>query len=126
MTYVPSTAQVTLLALGCASCGSSMPVTGPSPIAPQRTVWGSVQNTAFQPIAGAQVAIVGTSLSTMTGGNGRYELTGSMASPTTVRVTKEGYVVQTRTAGWQTCTLGTSSCGDPHTDADDLCTGCAR
>ncbi len=97
---------VLLMPVACASCGSS-----PSaPLPPQRIVSGSVQDASFRPIAGAQVAIVGTTLSTVTSANGSYELMGGIASPLTVRVAKEGYVTETRAADWPTCTTppGTS------------------
>ena len=94
---------VPLLALACASCGSGNPITGPSaPLPPQRIVSGSVQDATFRPIAGAQVVIVGTTLSTVTSANGSYELMGGIASPVTVRVAKEGYMAQTRTFNWPT------------------------
>ena len=65
---------VLLVTVACASCGSSNPITGPAvPLPPQRTVWGSVQDTAFRRIAGAQIAVVGTSLSTVTGAGVRVE-----------------------------------------------------
>ena len=87
---------VVLVALTGASCGS-----GPtSPIGTQRTVSGWVQDTAFRRIAGVQVAIVGTNLSTVTGADGSYELTGHMTDLAVVRVAKEGYAPQTRATGW--------------------------
>jgi len=63
-------------------------------------VWGWVQDTAFRRIAGVHIAIVGTTLSTVAGADGSYELTGNIASPTMVRVAKEGYVTETRAASW--------------------------
>ena len=102
---------VLLVTVACASCGSSNPITGPAvPLPPQRTVSGSVQDATFRPIAGAQVAIVGTMLSTVTGADGSYELMGGIASPVTVRVAKDGYATETRAADWPTCTTppGTS------------------
>jgi hypothetical protein len=74
---------------------------GPTEVLPQRTVWGRVEDTAYGRIAGAQIAVDGTSLSTVTRADGYYELRGGIASPTTVRVAKEGYVAQTRAVNWQ-------------------------
>ena len=95
---------VLLVAVACAACGSGNLITGPSAEPPQRSVAGVVQDASFRPIAGAQVAIVGTGLSTVTGADGSFELTGGIASPLTVRVAKEGYVTETRAADWPTCT----------------------
>jgi hypothetical protein len=102
---------VLLAALASASCGSSNP-SGPSADSPQRTVSGSVQDAAFRPLAGAQVAIVGTRLSTVTGADGRFELTGGIPSPLTVRAAREGYVTETRAFDWPPCTTlpGSAQC----------------
>ena len=102
--HLRCSALVLLVALTGASCGESRLPTAPSTIGPQRTVAGSVQDASFRPIAGAQVAIVGTGLSTVTGADGSFELTGGISSPLTVRVAKEGYVPETRAADWPTCT----------------------
>jgi hypothetical protein len=48
-----------------------------------------------------RIAIVGTSLSTVTGDDGRYELTGGMGIPTMVLASKEGYVAKTSWFIWQ-------------------------
>ena len=97
-------ALVLLVAVACAACGSGNLITGPSAEPPQRSVAGSVQDASFRPIAGALVAIVGTGLSTLTGADGSFELTGGISSPVTLRVAKEGYVTETRAADWPTCT----------------------
>ena len=94
---------VLLAALASAFCGSSNP-SGPSADPPQRTVAGSVQDATFRPIAGAQVAIVGTRLSTVTGADGSFELMGGISSPVTVRVAKAGYSTETLASEWPTCT----------------------
>ena len=106
MIHLSHVARVVLVALACTSCGASNGITGPttdpSQVPPQRTVWGWVQDSAFRRISGAQIAVVGTGLSTVTGADGSYELTGGIASPVTVRVAKEGYITQTRTFNWPT------------------------
>ena len=101
-----------LVASACVSCGSSNPITGPSADPPQRTVSGSVQDAAFRALAGAQVAIVGTRLSTVTGADGSFQLRGGISSPLTVRVGKEGYVTETRAVDWPPCTTlpGSAQC----------------
>jgi hypothetical protein len=86
---------------------------GPSPIpveTPQRTVSGGVQSTAVEPLTGAQVAIVGTGLSTMTDGGGRFELKGDIDNAATVQVAKDGFISQTRPALWTACAPGTDPC----------------
>ena len=73
-----------------------------------------MRNDVFQPVAGAQVAIVGTRLSTLTADDGGFELTGGIRLPATVRVTKEGYAAEMRAAaGWPVCGPGNSFPCDP-------------
>lgn len=117
MIHLLRTGRVVLMALACASCGSSNPITGPdlrqqTVSGPQRTVSGSVQDAAFRPLAGAQVAIVGTRLSTVTSADGRFELTGGISSPLTVRAAKEGYLTETQAFDWPPCTIlpGSAQC----------------
>ena len=102
---------VLLAALASAFCGSSNP-SGPSADPRHRTVSGSVQDATFRPIAGAQVAIVGTTLSTVTGADGSFELTGDISSPLAVRAAKEGYITETRALNWPPCTTppGSTQC----------------
>src|SRR5688572_14279181 len=104
MIHLLRTARVVLVALACASCGSSNRITSPSTdpqdVLPLRTLTGVVSDAVSRPIAGVRIAIVGTSLSTVTGDDGRYELTGGMGVPTTVLVTKEGYAAETHTVIW--------------------------
>jgi hypothetical protein len=69
-----------------------------------------VANTAVSPVADARVAIVNTSLSTLTDALGRFDLKGNISSTATVQVTKDGYVAQTREAAWTACLPGVSPC----------------
>ena len=79
-----------LAAIGI-SCGGSDPEgggsrrigIGPSEVsetAAQQTISGSVSNTAFEPISGAQVTVAGSSLSTVTDVAGRFELSGNFGT----------------------------------------------
>jgi hypothetical protein len=107
MIHLLRTSRLVLVVLMCASCGSSNPWTGPdggqAENLPQRWVSGWVRDTAFRPIAGAQVAIVGTGPSTVTGTDGSFKLTGGIANAVTLRVAKEGYITQTLALDWPPC-----------------------
>jgi hypothetical protein len=83
------------------SCGDKcLTCPGDSRQAPQRTIAGLVKDAVFEPIAGAQVAVVGSRLSTLTAADGSFELTGGITTPASVRVTKDGYASETRAAAW--------------------------
>ncbi len=100
---------VFMLAVGAIGCRDSI---DPSPVSPSveaspNQVYpvqsAGVADTAFQPIAGAEVEIVsgpqaGTSL--FTDENGRIQLTGMFLSTDTFRASKEGYGSVTRGFTW--------------------------
>jgi len=124
MKPLPRATFVLVLALTAISCGGTDPENhrsripfGPSEIpgtTPQRIVSGTVQNKLFEPIAGAQVAIVGTSLSTVTDSAGRFELQGNIDSAVTVQAAKDGYIPQTQEPIWRACPSGTDPCLHAH------------
>jgi hypothetical protein len=69
----------------------------------QRRVSGLVTDTASEPVAGVQVSIAGTALSTTTDAAGWFELKGDMDIGATVQVSKDGYVPQARQPQWTAC-----------------------
>jgi hypothetical protein len=81
---------------------------------PQQTVAGVVQNTAFQFVAGARIAIAGTSLSTVTDAAGRFQLTGNIDPTAPVQVEKDGYLSQSREASWVACAATPAPCRQGH------------
>ena len=113
MMCLPRVAFVLGVAVTSVSCGGtdleggrSRTPLGPSPIpdnAPQQVVTGFVRNTVSELIAGAQVSIVGTSLSTVTDAAGRYDLRGNIDIVATVQVAKDGYISQTREVTLTAC-----------------------
>jgi hypothetical protein len=119
MIPLPRVVFILVLAVTGISCGGTDPEgdrfrtpVGPSPIpgnAPQHVVSGLVQNRVFEPIPGAQVSIVGTSLSTVTDAAGRYDLRGNIESVVTVQAVKDGYISQTREVTLTACP-GTPPC----------------
>jgi len=102
-----------LVVLAASACGSSSPSwPSPVPTGSGPVISGVVRDAAQAPIPGARLEVVDgkhAGLSTHTDNLGIYTLTGPFDSPTTVRVTKAGYVTATQT--WS-CTR--SSCNrDP-------------
>src|SRR3954468_17781122 len=62
------------------------------------TVRGTVlDSTSQQPVAGAQVSLVGTNRTTSTDASGVYRFTGVSAGPATVRVQRIGFAQRTAT-----------------------------
>ena len=74
-------------------------VTGsPTPTGPPGTVTGIVTNALTgQPIAGATVRVDGSSVSTTTGTDGRFILTGAPSGPRVLRTSANGFITETRT-----------------------------
>ena len=102
---------VTLIAasLGCGGEGSpsapsALPGPQPAPAAAAavlRPLFGYVSDTAFRSVAGASVEVVSgqhAGLVTMSDASGRFSFDQDVASPSTVRATKDGYAVGTRTS----------------------------
>ena len=102
-----------LLALAASNCGSA---TTSSPTAPTdttaslpsgvRTIWGWVFDTAYRPVAGAQLLILDGPLantSVLTGPDGDFKVAGntSTVGSVSVRVSKEGMTPRTVTLMWQ-------------------------
>ena len=66
-----------------------------------RPLFGYVSDTAFRSVAGASVEVVSgqhAGLVTVSDASGRFSFDQDVASPSTVRATKDGYAVGTRTS----------------------------
>ena len=68
--------------------------------APGRIVGRVVDSQQGNPIAGAQVEVIGTTLTTTTALDGRYAVAGVPAGPTSVRVRMIGFAPKLVTGWW--------------------------
>jgi hypothetical protein len=123
MPHPSHTTSVLALVVTAIACGGTdppherIPLPDPSSLSDsvrQQTVAGSVQNTAFESIAGARITIAGTSLSAVTDAGGRFQLQGSIDPKATIQVAKEGYVTQSREVSWVACVATPEPCRQGH------------
>lgn len=68
----------------------------PSGLLAQATVQGTVTDEGGEPLVGAQVRVVGTDQGAVTGGDGRYQITGIPTGPVELEAIFLGYRSQTR------------------------------
>jgi hypothetical protein len=88
------------------SAASPQPPVAPVPPVPPvslgpRSLFGYVADTAFRPVAGASVEVMSgphAGLVTLSNANGGFAFEQDVASPSTVRAVKEGYMIGTGTS----------------------------
>ena len=80
------------------AAGLALAVFGANPLAAQETgiVEGTVVDATEQPIAGAQVSIVGTQRGTITGADGTFRIANVAAGARQIRASRIGYGAQTQ------------------------------
>lgn len=91
--------RVGLIGLVCFGCAAESPVAPSVPRETEFSLWGTVQDTAFRPIAGVVVEVLdrGMGVSALTDSTGRFGLPGVFSGSITVRASKADYIPMTKT-----------------------------
>ena len=88
-------AALALVPIPLALAAAAAPLAAQQPAGTERIV-GTVTTQAGQPLAGAQVQVVGTSIGVQTREDGRFTITGVGAGPVQLRATRIGYAPATQ------------------------------